>query len=173
MKKLLIAFMALNAAVISIYVYDRMNSPKTGYIVIQEVFNGFELKKDYERRLLATKNKRQKIADSLELELKMLGKKIEAEKGKNQADITKFEIKREDYLQKRKLFEEDDQAQTKKYDEEIVTQLSQYVKDFGKQEGYTYILGNDGNGSLMYATDAKNLTRQIVAYINDRYKGVK
>lgn len=165
--------MVLNAAVISIYVFDKMNSPKTGYVVIQDVFNGFELKKDYERRLSLTKTKRQKIADSLEFELKILGKKIEAEKGKNQADIARFELKREDYLQKRKTFEEDDLAQTKKYDEEIITQLTQYVKDFGKQEGYTYILGSDGNGSLMYATDAKNLTQQVIAYINNRYQGVK
>jgi outer membrane protein len=173
MKKLVIAVMVLNVGVLAGFVYDRLTSIKTGYIVIQDVFNAFDLKKDYERKLLSTKNVRQKISDSLATELKMLARKIEMQKSKNPEDISMFELKRESYMEKLKTFEEDNQAQTKKYDAEIITQLNQYVSDFGKENGYTYILGNDGNGSLMYATDAKNLTREIVTYINARYRGVK
>jgi outer membrane protein len=165
--------MVLNVGVLAGFVYDRLTSIKTGYIVIQDVFNAFDLKKDYERKLLSTKNVRQKISDSLATELKMLARKIEMQKSKNPEDISMFELKRESYMEKLKTFEEDNQAQTKKYDAEIITQLNQYVSDFGKENGYTYILGNDGNGSLMYATDAKNLTREIVTYINARYRGVK
>lgn len=173
MKKLVVTVLLLNVCVLGAYLYDRVTSIKTGYLVIQDVFNAFDLKKDYERKLLSSTAARRKIADSLETELKQLAAKIEIEKGKNKDDLTLFEIKRQDYLEKRKAMEEDNATQTKKYDEEILTQLNQYVQDFGKENGYTYILGNDGNGSLMYATDAKNITQEIVGYINARYKGVK
>jgi outer membrane protein len=71
------------------------------------------------------------------------------------------------------MLEEDNQVQTKKYDEEIITQLNQYVQDYGKEMGYAYIYGNNGEGSLMYADDARVITREMIEYVNNRYKGVK
>jgi outer membrane protein len=171
MKKFVAVLILLNVVLMSLYIYDKVSSPKTGYILIQEVFNGFELKKDYEKKLNATKTSRQNIIDSLELDLKMLGRKIESDKGKNKEDITTFNIKRENYFQKKKMFDEDNQALTKKYDEEIITQLNQYVKDYGKEHEYTYIYGSDGNGSLMYAEEAKNLTKDITEYVNGKFRG--
>ncbi|MGZ3919341.1 MAG: OmpH family outer membrane protein [Bacteroidia bacterium] len=173
MKKLIAALIVVNIGIISVYTYDKLTSPKTACVIIQDVFNSFELKKDYERKLTATKSARQRITDSLELDLKLLGKKIESESGKNKEDLSAFSLKREYYFQKKRLFDEDNELQTKKYDDEIIGQLNQYVKDYGKENGYTYIYGNSGSGSLMYADDMKNITTEVIAYINDRYKGVK
>lgn len=173
MKFFLLTLVALNILLISYIAYEKMNKPQTGYVLIQEVFNGFELKKDYERKLTATKNSRQRILDSLETELKILGKKIEGEQGKNKDDINIFTVKRENYFQKKKIIEEDNALQTKKYDDEIITQLNQYIKDYGKEKNYTYIFGNDGNGSLMYGKEINNITKETIEYVNERYRGVK
>ncbi len=173
MKKLIIILSILNLTFISLYIYDKVNSAKTAYVLIQEVFNVFDLKKDYERKLTATKNSRQIIVDSLELELKVLGKKIESENAKNKDDMNVFSVKRDNYFQKKKMFEEDNELQTKKYDQEIITQLNQYIKDYGKDNGYTYIYGNDGNGSLVYARETKNITKELSEYVNEKYRGVK
>src|ERR1700749_2451755 len=158
MKKLIIFLVGLNVIFFSIYLYDRIKRPKTAYVIIQEVFNNFELKKEYEKRLTLTKNSRQKLIDSLEFELKLLGKKIESENGKNKEDINVFSVKRNIFFEKKKTFEEDDERQTKEYDQQIIAQLNQYVKNYGKENGYTYIDGNDGNGSLMYAEEGDNIT---------------
>jgi len=57
------------------------------------------------------------------------------------------------------------------YDKEILAQLNQYVRDFGAKNNYEYIFGNDGNGSLMYAQESNDLTRQVTEYINQKYAG--
>jgi outer membrane protein len=174
MKKTgLIVLVVLLVAVLSYNLYDGMNKPKTAYISVQSVFDGFDMKKEYEKKLTATKNSRQKLLDSLQMGLKVLGKKIESENGKNKEDLNVFSVKRDDYLQKKKVLEEDNMMQTKKYDNEILTQLNQYIRDYGKENSYTYIFGNDGNGSLMYAKETKDITKEVTGYVNEKYRGVK
>jgi len=172
-KSGLIVLIILLIAVLSYNIYDGMNKTKTAYISIQGVFDGFEMKKEYEKKLTATKNSRQKLLDSLEMGLKILGKKIESENGKNKEDLNVFSVKRDDFLQKKKVLEEDNIMQTKKYDSEILTQLNQYVRDYGKENGYTYIFGNDGGGSLMYAKETKEITKEVTGYVNEKYRGIK
>jgi outer membrane protein len=173
MKSLAFTLLIVNVAVAVFMIYDKMNQPKTAYVNIREVFNGFDLKKDYERKLTITKTQRQAITDSLETELKILGKKIETENGKNKDDINTFSVKRESYFQKKKIFDEDNQAQTEKYDTEIIGQLNQYIRDYGKENGYTYIYGGDGTGSLLYAEDTRNITKEMLGYVNEKYRGEK
>lgn len=154
-------------------IYQHLSIPRTAYILIQEVYNGFELKKEMEKKFVQTKNARDKVLDSLALEVQLLGKRIEAEQQKNTETIARFNAKREEYYQRRETYEDDNNALSRQYDQEILTQLNQYVKDFGKEHNYTYIFGNDGNGSLMYGKDAKNITAEVTEYINDKYRGVK
>src|SRR6185437_11718267 len=97
MKKLIIFLVVLNTVFFSFYLYDRFKANKTAYIIVHEVFNNFELKKEYEKKMILTKNSRQKIIDSLEFNLKLLGKKIESNNGKNKDDINTFSVKRNDF----------------------------------------------------------------------------
>lgn len=173
MKKVALISLCLSVLLTSLYVYDRMQYPKTAFVNIQEVFSKFELKKDYEKKLNFSKISRQKIVDSLEMELKILGRKIESENAKNKEDLSVFSVKRESYMEKRKLLEEDNMKQTKQYDNEIILQMNQYIKDYGKENDYTYIFGSDGNGSLMYAKDSKDVTKGVIDYINAHYRGMK
>jgi outer membrane protein len=152
-------------------IYEKTQAPKMAYVNIQQVFNGFDLKKEYEKKFTQSKNSRERILDSLESELRFLGKKIETENAKNKEDINNFSLKRERYVEKKRLLEEDNAKQTKQYDNEIILQMNQYVKDYGKENKYTFIYGSDGNGSIMYAPDSKDITKEITDYINARYKG--
>jgi outer membrane protein len=131
------------------------------------------MKKEFEKKYATTLNARKKIVDSLTFELNVLLKKIETEKEKNKSSIQEFNTKREEYIQRKKNYEEDNAALTKQYDQEILTQLTQYVKDYGEKNYYTYIFGNDGNGSLMYASETKNITKEVLEFINSKYKGVE
>jgi outer membrane protein len=152
--------------------YNTSNKPKFGYIELGEVFEKFDLKNELSAKLKRTLTARQKIADSIEVDLKVLSKKIEDEKGKNKDNIHLFEVKRENYYKQKRKTEEDNDALTKEYDKQIRTQLSQYVIEFGKAFNYRFIFGSDGNGSLMYGTDGENITKQVTEFINKKYKGV-
>ncbi|MBC7412327.1 MAG: OmpH family outer membrane protein [Bacteroidia bacterium] len=158
-------------ALLAFAIYYMVSKPKTGYVVIQEVYTNFEFKKELERKFTITKNARQKGIDSLELELKYLVNKLEQQKTKDKNDILIFNNKRDEYLHKKKISEEDNAALSNQYDTEILTQLNQYVKDYGTENNYTYIYGNDGNGSLMYSKESENLTKKVTEYINKKYNG--
>ena len=170
-NKLTLFLFVLLASVIAWIIINQKQPPKTGFVYIQEVYNGFEMKKEQEKKFLQVKNARDKILDSLELELKILGAKIDSEKEKNKTTIEIFTTKRGEYLTRKKNYEEDNDALSKKYDKEIISQLNQYVKDYGEKNGYTYIWGNDGNGSLMYANELNNVTKEIIVFINRKYRG--
>ena len=174
LKKLLFILFALLVLLLlgwNIYQYNSV--PKTGFILIQDVFNGFDMKKEMEKKFTETKNARQRILDSLTFDLNILGKKIESEHQKNKENIELFRIRREEYTKRKQNFEEDNSELSKQYDKEIFAQLNQYVKDFGKENGFTYIFGSDGNGSLMFAKEKNDITKPLTEYLNKKYKGVK
>lgn len=152
------------------FIYCKKSKPKVGFIVIEEVFNGFELKNELQKKFEGVKNVRQKVVDSLRIDLTILSKKVQTNVAtKDEQDM--FERKRIEFNQKMQAFEEENTLLTKQYDSEIVTQLNQYVRDFGKQEDYDMILGN-ADGSLMYGKDQFNVTKEVILFINNRYKGV-
>jgi len=169
-KAVLLLTLLLVAAVAWIIVKET-HAPKNGYVLISEVYNGFEMKKEMEKKYMVVKNSREKILDSLELELKILGARIQKENEKNNATIVEFTTKRDEYVERKKTYEEDNNALSQKYDKEILTQLNQYVKNYGEENKYAYIFGNDGNGALMYANEGDNVTKAVIDYVNSKYKG--
>lgn len=144
---------------------------KIGYVELNKLFNDFELKKELENKLTSVKQTRQNLLDSMEFGLRVLLKQIESEEKKDKEKIASFEIKREEYLQRKRETEEDNSAMLREYDKQIVAQLTQYVKDFGEKNGYTFIYGAEGSGTIMYADTTKDVTEQVKKYINTRYKG--
>lgn len=52
----------------------------------------------------------------------------------------------------------------------LVGKIRKEIKAFGKSKGYTYILGGGDGGSVLYGTDANDLTVQITKILNDSYK---
>jgi outer membrane protein len=144
---------------------------KTGYVDLNKVLSEFKLKQELEQKLTLITEKRNMIIDSLEFELKVLSKQLNQEKLPAKDKISLFETKKEEYFEKKKNFEDDNARLTKQYDEQIFTQLNQYVKDFGEKNEYAYILGADGSGVLMYSDQGMNITEEVNKYVNERYKG--
>lgn len=52
----------------------------------------------------------------------------------------------------------------------IVGRVKDEIEAYGKANGYTYILGGGDGGSVLYGTDANDLTEEIVKILNDKYK---
>jgi outer membrane protein len=166
-----IILVAVSIAALALSFYNYRAKEKTGWIAMQQVYNGFEYKKELEAKLTNAQQARKNILDSLEFEMELLAKQIRHEKGVDKKSVAFFQVKREDYLKKKQWFDEDNQAMIRKYDEQILNQLNQYVKDYAKEKGYDFIYAADGNGTIMAAPDYNNMTAEVTQYINDRYKG--
>ena len=152
-------------------IYKSNNESKTAYIDLQKTFKEFELKKELEAQLIKVKNQRQGILDSLEFELKVLSKELQSQKNADKNKIAIFQTKREEFIAKKESFIEENENLSAQYDSQIFRQMNQYVKDFGVENGYSYIFGSDGAGALMYAKESEEVTKEVIEFINERYKG--
>lgn len=144
---------------------------KTGYVTNAKLYAEFLLSKELDAKLKSVQTTRQSILDSLELQLNALERKL-AGKTATAAEQATFSRLRQEYSLKQQQFVEDNTLLTQRYQEEIATQLNQYLKDFTAEQEYDYIFGATGAGSLMGAKDSYDVTNAVLTYVNDRYKGV-
>lgn len=164
---LLVVFLSLLTALVVRVVFPP--KVKDGYIELKTVFDEFEYTKELKKEFMVVDQSRKKKLDSVEFELKILAKKLEEKNDKNIADV--FEVKRQDYIRMKQEFESQNGVMTNQFDEKIHSQITQYVKDFGEENGYVYIYGTESLGNILYAKDKKNLTKEVLNYINKKYKG--
>lgn len=155
---------------LAMFFYVESKSTKIGFIQMEKVFNEFDMKKEYQKKLEFSMKERKKILDSLNLELKLLAGNIQ-KSNPDRATIEDFERRREFFYQKQQLFDEDNAALASQYDKEVIGQLKQYVSDYGKDKDYSYILGSNNDGFLMYGKETEDITAEVVSFINGKYKG--
>lgn len=168
---LVISVLVLGLTVFGSIVYFKDTKDKLAYIKSNEVYNEFELKKELAAKYATVQNKRKSILDSLVLSLKLLSAELKQQE--DQKKVLKFQMQQQEYLTKKKEFDEDNRRLMEQYSEQIWKQINQYVMDFGKTGGYRFIYGASGNGSLMYAEEQSDITKEVIEYVNAKYKGEK
>ncbi|MGW9686764.1 OmpH family outer membrane protein [Flagellimonas sp. 2504JD1-5] len=67
-----------------------------------------------------------------------------------------------------KQIQEEDQKMT----QTVINDINDYVKEYGKKEGYRIIFGAKGSGNIMYAEDVSDLTQTILEGLNAEYQGI-
>lgn len=55
----------------------------------------------------------------------------------------------------------------------MVSLVKKFVKSYGKEKGYSYIYGTNESGSILYAEEKYDITKEIVKLLNDKYKAPK
>lgn len=153
-------------------VWTVTDKPKTAYINTEQVYNGFGLKKKLEADLKKTMDSRQHLLDSMRLQLEMISIKVQDDPAyKNGLVENSFSGMRDLYFRRQEEFRQQNEALAKQYTDQVWAQLNQYLKDYGKQNGYEYIFGANGDGALMFADDTENITDEVASYVNNRFNG--
>ena len=52
----------------------------------------------------------------------------------------------------------------------LISKVKDEIKDYGKANGFTYILGGGEGGSVLYGQESKDVTDDILKIINDKYE---
>ncbi|MDP2387990.1 MAG: OmpH family outer membrane protein [Bacteroidota bacterium] len=171
MKKIYISVAVLLILGLGALLYFKEGKSGIVWMDVNKVYSDFDYKKEMDAKYLKTETARKKIIDSLELDLKLIFNQMQ-NNPKDDEKVILFETKRAYFLEKKQQLDSDSENTRAKYYEQIVSQINQYVRDYGKEKGYSVILGADGTGAIMYAEEKIDITKEITTYVNNKYKGL-
>jgi len=126
---------------------------KNAFLYNQKVFAGFK-----GTELLTAKLERQKATDKQLLD--SLSKLV----SQGREDIRAI------YSSKYTELATAEQQLSDRYTADIWKQINDGVAAFGKERKYSYIFGASGDGSLMYADEAEDITEELIVFLNNRYE---
>lgn len=149
---------------------------KIAYIDNGKVINDYEEKKDLEAKFKgkdeAFKKKTDSISQAFQLEVQQAQLKAKKSSRKKAQEIMGGLQQKQQVLQQQMQFEQ--QQLTQAFQTEIdtlIVKVKDYVKDYGKANGYTYILGtSDAAATVLYGADNQDLTQTILDSLNTKYK---
>lgn len=131
--------------------------PKTGYVDVFELVNAFDLQREYTEAARANYHDQRSMIDSL----------VYAHRLRD--SLTYRQAERDLYS----ALELQTQERTREIETIIWNRLNPYIVEFGRARGYDFIYGANGTGSLLYADEGKDLTSELIDYVNQRYRGKK
>lgn len=167
MKKIVLA-MFLIAAV-------ACEQNKIGFVDNVKLMDGYQEKIDIEDRYKVKAEVLNKKRDSISQAFQ-----LEAQAFQTKAQSMAQDKAQEEYglLQQRGQFigqqlqQEEQQMQSEGQTEmdSLISKVKREINGYGKSNGYTYILSGGEGGSVLYGTDTKDLTQDILKILNDKYK---
>lgn len=152
-------------SIVGIVIYVTKTNKKIAYVTTSEIFSDFKMTKEINADVEKIEKSKQAILDSIADQLK----KMQA--GIIKGDEENFNFTKKEFITKRNQFAEEITRIKQLSVEKVWKQINQYITEYGKEKGYDIILGANGQGSLMYAEESNNQTKEITDYINKKYNG--
>lgn len=97
--------------------------------------------------------------DSLDTELRALGK----------VPITTRAAKQQQLSQYREAIQRQAQQENQRLTKVVIEEINAYLKQYGKEKGYTFILGATESGNIVYATEGTDITEEVLKGLNAQY----
>ena len=148
---------------------------KIGYVDNVKLMNDYQEKIDveakYKTKLEAFGKKKDSISQAFQIEVQAF--QVKAQKmSQTKAQEEYAIIQQKGQFMGQQLQQEEQQLQLEGQTEmdSLVNKVKKEIKSFGKTNAYSYILGGGDGGSVLYGTDANELTAQITKILNDNYK---
>lgn len=143
---------------------------KTAYVDNLQLYNEFELKKELEAQYQQLHTSNEASLDSIRRELQALAQYLDGQEQKDPEKVIRFNSVRQEFIDSRESIELTEQQISENYTDQVWLHLNEYVKDFAEEKGYDYVLGGSGQGNVMYAKDRLNVTAELIAYVNKKYR---
>lgn len=159
------------SVILSFFLFNSMGGmKKEAYVDMITVFNEFELKIKLQKKMEDILKEKKLVINNLKLELQAIynDSKIVG----NERFVKIREIQNEIELKSYEASQEE-QKLTEKYDTQIWKQLNQYIKEFGKNQELDFMYGANGQGTILFAKEKYDLTKECITYVNNKYQGVE
>ncbi|WP_278590996.1 OmpH family outer membrane protein [Capnocytophaga ochracea] len=170
MKKLILTGVALLALTAC--------TDKVAFVDNSKLLNDYQEKKDIEAKLKGQISAYERKRDSISMAFQTEARAFDAQAKTLPQNIA--QKKYNELMQKSQILQQHLQQEEQKIQMESQTQMDSLlskvkknIKEYGKQKGYTFILGANDGGSVLYGTDNKDITKEVTEYLNNQYKGKK
>lgn len=141
-------------------------SEKTGWINGQEVYDKYHLTIERQESFINQQTSKKEILDSLKNNIIALENDLRVKDNPKKERVEKYEQLVQMYRMQLDKFERESSETSNQYRAEILTKIQDKVKEYGKDHGYIYIYGDWETGSTMYADESKEITNEIIEYLN-------
>ena len=144
---------------------------KIAFVDNTKVVNEFNDKKDFEAKFQIKIEAFNKKADSMQKGIQAEAQMFQTRAAKMVQ--TKAEEEYNALLQKKQMQDYQLNAEEKALQAEgqqqidtLVKQVKSFIKDYGKTNGYTFILGANEAGSVLYGAEATDITETVLEALN-------
>lgn len=165
----------VSALLLLILVASCEKQQKIAFIDNAEVINKYQMKIDIEDKYKLKDDDFKKRMDSVGKDFQIEAQAFQLE-SKNLSQA-KMQERYQELGQKRQVLEQrfqmEQQSMTEAFNTEmdsVVSKVKSFVSNYGKTNGYTFILGKNEAGSVMYGMESENITDNIITAINEDYK---
>jgi len=163
-------------AVIAILTLASCQQQKIGYVDNGTVINDIQEKKDIEEKYKGKKAVFDKKTDSIGKAFQLEAQKFQLESKKMSSK--KAQAKYDELGQKQQLLQQQIQFEQQQIGQAYQTELDSlivkvkdHVKDYGKKNGYNFILGtSDGASSVIFGQEGSDLSEIIIKELDAAYK---
>ncbi|UZD38965.1 OmpH family outer membrane protein [Capnocytophaga ochracea] len=170
MKKLILTGVALLALTAC--------TDKVAFVDNSKLLNDYQEKKDIEAKLKGQISAYERKRDSISMAFQTEARAFDAQAKTLPQNVA--QKKYNELMQKSQILQQHLQQEEQKIQMESQTQMDSLlskvkknIKEYGKQKGYTFILGANDGGSVLYGTEKKDITKEVSEYLNNQYKGKK
>jgi len=151
------------------------NEQKTAYVDTTKVIKEYREMKEVEAEFTSK-------SDKVKVELDSLAQSFQKEVQEYQANMNSMSTaqrqeKEQELMAKQQTIQQQQQMMGNQLRQEsdvvidsIVTKVKEYVKEYGKENDYTYIFGSNESANIMYAKDGLDITEEILEKLNENYK---
>lgn len=139
-----------------------------------KLVNEYQGKKDMEAALKvkvdAFNKKRDSISQAFQIEYREAEAKSKNMSQKAAQELAQTLNQKSQFLgQQLQLEEQQLQSESQTKTDTLIKEIKAFIKDYGKQNQYTYILGANEAGSVLYGDEAKDITEDVLKALNDDY----
>lgn len=164
---------------LSIIIISCQKEKKIGFVNNGTVINEYQEKKDVEAKFQAKEEAWKKKADSIgqafQLEVQQTQIMVRKSSQKKAQELMSGLQQKQQVLQQKMQFEQQQLGQSFQTEiDSLIIKVKDFVKDYGKANEYTYILGtSDAAASVLYGTEENDLTQTVLDALNAKYSEEK
>ena len=166
--------LSLLMLLIGLGVWTKFSIPKIAYVKSAALIDGFtgmkEASIEYQKKTTEWQSNIDSLRSMYEREVALFKKdSLTYSLLEKQKKIEALSRKKGELLQYVTAIKEKSGKEDELMTQQVMNQINSFVEKYGKERGYTVIMGTTSSGNLLYASQAVDVTDDVLKEINNSY----